>query len=72
MEATSLETPWAYEEGAPFRSLAALEALATLVSVWVFAPSAPRFGDATATHRGKTDNRGNPFALTRLQTSRYM
>ena len=71
VEVTSMEAPWAFEKGAPYRSIAALEALATLVGVWVFAPSAPRFSDATATLRGKTDNRGNQFALTRLQTSRY-
>ena len=62
---------WEFEKGAPYRAIAALEALATLVGVLAFAPRAPRQGDATATLQGKTDNRGNQYALTRLQTSKY-
>ena len=72
VEVTKDDAPWAFERGAPYRAIAALEALATLVGVLAFAPRTPRQGDATATLQGKTDNRGNQYARTRLQTSKYL
>ena len=68
---TEADAPWAFERGAPYRAIASLEALATLVGVAAFSPSTPHNGDATATLMGRTDNRGNQYALSKLQSSKY-
>ena len=65
--------PWAYARGEPFRTIAALELLGTLVSLVVLVPEVNRRGDAAAliTMSCSTDNQGNSFLLDRLLTTRY-
>ncbi len=63
--------PWAYYRGLPFRSIAALEAVAVLVALLAFHPFLSTNTDVMYCMRGLTDNRGNQFALSRLQTSRF-
>ncbi len=65
-------TPWAFcRSGEAFRTIAALEALATLVAVVVFAPLLPRRSSTPVVVTSVTDNQGNGFALTRLMTTRF-
>ena len=71
LKITEEDAPWAFEKGAPYRAIASLEALATLVGVVAFSQGTPEFADTTATLLGKTDNKGNQFALTKLQSSKF-
>ncbi len=68
---TAEDAPWAFHRGAPYRAIASLEALATLIGVMVFTQKFNKRTDATITLSGYTDNRGNKFALTRLQTAKF-
>jgi len=75
VELTKDTAPWAYErDGQPFRVIAALEAMASLVSFVLFAP-APRAQSGPATVVTVlpefTDNRGNTFVLNGLMTTKY-
>ena len=64
--------PWAFcREGEPYRTIAALEAMATLVSVIAFAPWIPTNAAAHVTLTSITDNQGNQSALTHLSTTRF-
>ena len=63
--------PWAYHKGEPFRAIAALEALAALVAVKAFGGAASAESDGTVVLPGFTDNRGNKYVLSRLQTSKF-
>ncbi len=63
--------PWAYYRGQPFRAIAALEALAVLVGYLAFGTSHAHHHDALAMVPGFTDNRGNKYVLTHLQTTRF-
>ena len=45
---TRATAPWAYARGEPFRTIAALELLGTLVSLVVLVPEVNRRGDAAA------------------------
>ncbi len=64
-------TPWAFSKGLPYRSIAALEALAALVAILAFAPLKDNMSDAIVRVSGLTDNRGNKYATTRLQTGKF-
>lgn len=71
LEVTREWAPWAFARGNPGRSIAALELLATLLSVKLLlkqegGPSAGRFRLT-----GSTDNLGNSYVLSRLSTTRY-
>ena len=55
--------PWAYARGEPFRSVAALELFATLLSFVLFAPQWPAAAQGSVGLTGITDNMGNTFAL---------
>ncbi len=63
--------PWAYHRGLPFRSIAALEAVAVLVALVAFRPHLTRQSNALYAMRGLTDNRGNRSTVSRLQSTRY-
>jgi len=65
------DIPWAYVRGDPFRSISALELLATLVSVMVFNPR-DRCGAAgliSLTMGG--DNQSHGFTLDRMASTKY-
>jgi hypothetical protein len=63
--------PWAYARGEPFRTVAALELFATLLSFMAFAPNWPAASSGTIGLTGLTDNLGNTFAVSRLMTSKF-
>jgi len=63
--------PWAYARGEPFRTIAALELFATLLSFITFAPKWPEAASGTIGLTGLTDNLGNTFAVSRLMTSKF-
>ncbi len=63
--------PWAYTRGLPYRSIAALEAVGVLVALIAFEPLLERGSDLLYCVPGVTDNKGNQYTISRLQTSRY-
>ena len=73
LELTRATAPWAFARGEPFRTIASLELLGTLVSLVVFVPITERKGDAAAlvSLTCSTDNQGNSFLLDKLLTTRY-
>ena len=70
---TRATAPWAFARGDPFRTIAALELLGTLVSLVVLVPNEPRRSDASAliSLTCSTDNQGNSYLLDRMLTTRY-
>ena len=70
---TKATAPWAFARGDPFRTIAALELMGTLVSLVVLVPNEPRKCDASAliSLTCSTDNQGNSFLLDRMLTTRY-
>ena len=64
--------PWAYcRSGEPYRTIAALEAMAVLLSVIAFGPMLPSSQQTLLTVTGITDNRGNSFGFSRLVSTRF-
>ena len=64
--------PWAYcRRGEPYRTIAALEAMAILVAVVSFASWIPHRSEAHVTVTSLTDNQGNSHALTQLSSTRF-
>jgi hypothetical protein len=70
---TRATAPWAYARGDPFRTIASLELLGSLVGLVLLVPMEDRRSDASAliTLTCSTDNQGNSFLLDRLLTTRY-
>ena len=70
---TRATAPWAFARGDPFRTIAALELLGTLVSLVVLVPVEKRKGDAAGliSLTCSTDNQGNSFLLDKMLTTRY-
>ncbi len=69
---TQQNAPWAFcREGEAYRTIAALEAMATLLSTVIFSPLLPINAAAQVVLTSVTDNRGNSFALTKLMTTRF-
>jgi hypothetical protein len=67
---TPQNAAWAFAKEQPFRLIASLELLATLVSVMVLVPN----GDPSAPEiliPGSTDNQGNSFVGNRLMTTKF-
>ena len=75
IELTRVNAPWAFARGEPFRTIASLELLGSLLSVMVLLPvdtfdrSAPSSGLVTI--GGFTDNQGNAFLVDKLMTTKY-
>jgi hypothetical protein len=65
------EIPWAYTRGDPFRSIAALELLATLLCVAVFQPEASSLTGGTIALTAAGDNQSNGFTLDRLCSTKF-
>ncbi len=63
--------PWAYHRGLPFKTTASLEALASLMGVVAFGPDGGDYEHMVMVVPGFSDNQGNQFALSRLQSSKY-
>ncbi len=63
--------PWAYVRGQPFRTIAALEAVGVLIALVVFEMFLSRDQDVVYAMPALTDNKGNQFSLSRLQTARF-
>eukprot|EP00974_Lingulodinium_polyedra_P020685 2001991-Lingulodinium_polyedra.AAC.1 len=53
--------PWAYAAGEPFRTIASLELLASLLCMVAFEPKEPVSAQANLLLAGATDNRGNAY-----------
>ena len=70
---TKATAPWAFSRGEPFRTIAALELLGTLVSLMVLMPELEARGESAAlvTMTCSTDNQGNSHLLDRLLTTKY-
>ena len=72
---TRVTAPWAFHRGEPFRTIASLELLASLVGVMVLLPedSWKRSSGATGyvTLGCGTDNSGNTFLLDGLLTTKF-
>ena len=71
VELTAVNAPWAFYRGLLFRTIAAWEAMATLVVVVAFSVLMPRQSDAQIVMRSITDNKGNEGALTRLSSTKF-
>jgi len=66
--------PWAFDrKGEPYRRIAALEAMATLLGYMAFVGDAPsgKIARVSAVLPSWTDNRGNSFALNRLTSGKF-
>ncbi len=64
--------PWAYARGGkPNRSIAALEALATLYTIKLFTPHFKKGTRGAVALKGFTDNQGNAYALSKLVSGRF-
>ncbi len=69
---TRAEAPWAFAKGGqPFRTIASLEALGTLLAVRLFSPWLAGGMRGTVTLRAFTDNQGNVSALSKLMTTKF-
>ncbi len=63
--------PWAYSRGLPFRSIAALEAVGVLVALIAFSKYLVADADVLYCMPAISDNKGNQYAISRLQSSRF-
>ena len=66
--------PWAFDrKGEPYRRIASLEAMATLLGYMAFVGEAPagKLQRVSAILPSWTDNRGNSFALNRLTSGKF-
>ena len=68
---TRKTAPWAFSRGEPFRTIAALELFASLVSLMVFGGDLEEGANGVLHLTGLTDNAGNVSALARLMTSKF-
>ena len=69
---TRSNAPWAYAKGGqPFRTIAALEALAMLFALRCFKPGLGKSVRGPLHFPAFTDNQGNSHALNRLMTSKF-
>ena len=71
LELTKDDIPWAYTRGDPFRSVASLELLATLVAVLVFGPAPGSLRKGLLSITGSGDNQSNGFTLDKLCSTKY-
>ena len=66
---TRKEHPWVFQAGEPFRKIATLELLATLLSMVAFGSDSAGFKRLRLT--GTTDNLGNQGAVAKLMTTTF-
>ena len=73
LELTRKTAPWAFARGEPFRAIASLELIASLVGLMVLVPPAEPKGDSSAVISLScgTDNQGNTHLLDRMLTTKY-
>ena len=63
--------PWAYARGLPFREIASLELPTTLILVMILVPKSAMPSQGALRLAGDTDNRGNSYALAKMQTTSF-
>ncbi len=69
---TRAEAPWAYSKaGQPFRTIAALEAMGTLLAIRLFSPWLVGGRRGAVVMRAYTDNQSNVGALGKLMTTKF-
>ena len=70
---TRATAPWAFARGEPFRAIASLELLASLIGLMVLVPEGAAAGETSAilTLSCGTDNQGNSYLLDRMLTTKY-
>ena len=70
---TRATAPWAFARGEPFRTIASLELLGTLVGLMTLMPETEKRGETSAslTLTSGTDNQGNSYLLDRMMTTKY-
>jgi hypothetical protein len=70
---TRKTAPWAFARGEPFRTIASLELLGSLVGLMVLVPDVDPRGETSATLSLScgTDNQGNAHLLDRMLTTKY-
>ena len=71
VELSRKNAAWAFSKGEPFKTVAALELFATLLSIMAFAEEWPKDADGVVAVSGMTDNVGNPSVLSKLMTSKF-
>ena len=74
VQLTRATAPWAFARGEPFRTIASLELIGTLVGLMVLVPEGEAFRgetSATITLTCGTDNQGNAYLLDRMLTTKY-
>ena len=74
VQLTRSTAPWAFARGEPFRTIASLELLGTLVGLMVLVPEGEGFCGETAASFSLscgTDNQGNAYLLDRMMTTKY-
>jgi hypothetical protein len=74
LELTRATAPWAFARGEPFRTIASLELLGSLVGLMVLVPHTAPKGDTSAVISLScgTDNQGNSHLLDRMLTTKYL
>ncbi len=68
---TPESAPWAFARGLPYRTIASLEALASLIGVVLLGEPTNHSQDVTLVIGGFSDNRGNKYALSHLQSTKF-
>ena len=75
MELTRSSAPWAYSRGEPYRSIASLELLGTLVSTMLLLDGEEDVSDniprGTLSAGALTDNLGNRFSVAKLLSTKW-
>jgi hypothetical protein len=72
LEVTKSWAPWVWcKQNDPGRVIAALELLATIVAILVFAPDWPKGQSGTMFGTGLTDNKGNSFVLMKMLSTKF-
>ena len=63
--------PWAYARGDPFRAIASLELLGTLLCVLAFQPDAGQLASVHISFSASGDNKSNGYSLEKLSSTKY-
>ena len=71
LELSRSSAPWAFARGEPFRTIAALELLGTLLCVVLFSPEWPTSAKGTVRLAGSTDNLGNCWVVSKLMCTKF-